>query len=90
MIKKHMILHGKVQGVGFRQFTQTEAEKLGVKGWVKNKSDGTVEVKAEGEEKTMNTFIENVRQGHRFSSVQNVDISDTDTVEHNGSFSVTF
>ncbi|RSL30509.1 acylphosphatase [Salibacterium salarium] len=90
MTKKHVILHGKVQGVGFRQFTQTEAKKLGVAGWVRNNSDGTVELKAEGEEETMNKFIETLKQGHRFSNVQEVDITPTDTVEHDGSFSVTF
>lgn len=88
MVKRHMIVHGRVQGVGFRQFTTTEAQKTGVKGWVRNKTDSTVEIKAEGSEEEMSAFIETIKEGHRFASVSNVDISPAEEVEHGGSFTV--
>ncbi|MGY4690510.1 acylphosphatase [Salibacterium sp. K-3] len=88
MLKRHVIVHGTVQGVGFRQFTTTEARKAGVNGWVRNKTDGTVEIKAEGSEEAMNAFIDAVKAGHRFASVTDVDISAADEVEHGGSFTV--
>ncbi len=46
----HMIIKGRVQGVWFRESTRREAVSLGIKGWVRNLPDGTVEVLAEGGE----------------------------------------
>ena len=44
----HCIVAGRVQGVGFRWFVRTEARRLGLAGWVRNRDDGTVEVRAHG------------------------------------------
>ncbi|KAJ9468783.1 Acylphosphatase [Diplonema papillatum] len=49
----HMIVHGKVQGVHYRKYTQRQAKQLGLKGWVRNLADGTVEVQAEGPESAL-------------------------------------
>ena len=46
----HAVVHGRVQGVGYRATTIDEARRLGLAGWVRNRSDGTVEVLAEGSE----------------------------------------
>ena len=45
----HLVIKGRVQGVFFRAATQREARRLGVTGWVKNRTDGSVEVLAEGD-----------------------------------------
>lgn len=44
----HVVVHGRVQGVGFRWFVRTEARRLGLAGWVRNLPDGTVELRASG------------------------------------------
>jgi acylphosphatase len=48
MERLHAIVHGDVQGVGFRYFVQRRAQQIGLSGWVRNNDDGTVELVAEG------------------------------------------
>ncbi len=62
-ISVQLIISGRVQGVCFRFFCREQAEKLGVTGWVKNLSDGSVEVKAEGNEKAVHQFAAACRSG---------------------------
>lgn len=50
-------VHGRVQGVGFRYSTQHEARRLGLKGYVKNKDDGSVEVVASGEQEQVEQLM---------------------------------
>jgi len=47
-VTKHLIVRGRVQGVGFREYLGREAERLNVKGWVRNRHDGTVEAMLHG------------------------------------------
>lgn len=46
LVRKHIVVTGLVQGVGFRYFTVTQARRLGVQGWVRNCRDGSVELEA--------------------------------------------
>ena len=71
----HIIVHGFVQGVGFRYYTQTYAVKLGIGGWVRNKADGTVEIWAEGRADKLQAFIDAVRRGPTYSQVRNVGLT---------------
>lgn len=57
-MRVHLIVSGKVQGVWFRESTRLMAEQLMIKGWVKNRSDGTVEITAEGMEPNIKRFVE--------------------------------
>ena len=50
-LRAHVVVHGLVQGVWFRASTKDEADRLGVSGWVRNLSDGSVEAVFEGEKK---------------------------------------
>ena len=52
----HAIIKGEVQGVGFRMSAVIRAERLGLKGWVRNNEDGDVEVWAEGEPEALEQF----------------------------------
>ena len=68
-LRLHVVIDGQVQGVGFRYFVLEKAEKLQVKGWVRNTSDGQVEVTAEGRKKTLDEFLEYLKQGPRMAYV---------------------
>lgn len=65
----HMKVTGRVQGVGFRYYTLEQARSLGITGWVRNLADGSVEIRATGDEDLLGRFIEQVRKGSSFSRV---------------------
>ena len=77
MKQYHLIVNGKVQGVGFRYFVQTLALEYQVTGWVRNKVDGTVECVAVCSENTFHSFIEKLKKGNRFAKVQHVEITES-------------
>lgn len=74
MKKVHYDIHvsGKVQGVWFRKYTKIEADKLGLKGFVRNEPDGKVYIEAEGEEALILDFIGWLHIGAPLSKVKNV------------------
>jgi acylphosphatase len=63
---------GRVQGVGFRYFAQREAQRLGLKGWVRNLSGGDVEVVAQGPEDALQEMLRTLRQGPPLAWVRDV------------------
>ena len=67
------IVRGRVQGVGFRAATHEEGRRLGLHGWVQNRPDGSVEVRAQGDERTLQQLHDFLRQGPRMARVTNVD-----------------
>lgn len=60
-IRKQFVFSGRVQGVGFRYSAQYLAQGLGLTGWVKNEWDGTVVMEAQGDEDTLDLFIQKLR-----------------------------
>ena len=71
MTKKFLVF-GRVQGVGFRYFTWQEAKKLGLKGSVRNRIDGSVEVIAQGDETQMADFERWLNKGPKTAKVERV------------------
>ncbi|RMA93337.1 acylphosphatase [Hydrogenothermus marinus] len=69
----HAIVKGKVQGVYYRKFTKETADRLGLKGWVKNLPDGTVEVVAEGDEDKLKELLENLYKGPPLAEIIDID-----------------
>ncbi len=69
----HVLISGKVQGVGFRQYTRWKARKLKVKGWVKNLSDGRVEAMLLGNHKDVEEMIRICRRGPFMAEVANIE-----------------
>jgi acylphosphatase len=66
---KHFTVSGRVQGVGFRNWTQKTAQKMNISGWVRNLSDGRVEIKAKGSEMDELKFWQACQKGPLFSKV---------------------
>ena len=73
----HIIVHGRVQGVWFRAGTKERADELGLFGWVKNKSEGTVEIHAEGEKLQLEDFILWCRKGTPAANVTSLNLNPT-------------
>ena len=69
----HLVIRGRVQGVGFRRFVHRRAVALGVMGWVRNRSDGAVEVEAQGTRAALESLLADVRRGPTGSRVTEVD-----------------
>lgn len=63
MMTRRLEIRGRVQGVGFRYAMQREAERLSVRGWVRNRRDGSVEALAHGEAQAVEQLIEWARRG---------------------------
>jgi acylphosphatase len=74
MERLHAVVRGDVQGVGFRYFVQRRADELGLRGWVRNNDDGTVEVVAEGEKPRLEQLEQALEQGPRMARVDRVDV----------------
>ena len=76
-----------MQGVFFRQRTMEKAKELGIKGWVMNCADGTVEAEAEGEEDALLKFVEWCHDGPQKASVDKIDVTAT-TLKNFSSFQI--
>ena len=63
MLHLQVVIHGRVQGVGFRYFVSHSAHELGLAGRVRNRPDGTVEVEAEGDRERLAGLLEALRRG---------------------------
>jgi len=71
-IRAHLIIEGRVQGVWFRDSTRTEATRLNLTGWVKNRFDGCVELVAEGPREKVEKLIEWCHHGPPIARVSMV------------------
>lgn len=71
--QRHIRVHGKVQGVGFRFFATRVARRLGLKGTIENLRDGTVEAIVEGEANLIDDWINEIREGPRYAEVTQVE-----------------
>jgi acylphosphatase len=70
----HLVVRGRVQGVYFRASTEHEARRLGLRGWVKNRPDGSVEIAAEGSEEALNDLVQWAHRGPSAARVDHVDV----------------
>jgi acylphosphatase len=69
----HGVIHGDVQGVGFRYFLMRQAQRLGLRGWVRNRDDGTVEFVAEGRRADLEKLKQVAGRGPQMAQVEKVD-----------------
>jgi acylphosphatase len=75
-IRRQAIIHGRVQGVFFRDTTRRLAVSRGVAGWVRNRPDGTVEAVFEGEPEAVEAMVAFCREGPRGAQVDRVEVSE--------------
>ncbi|WP_226663841.1 acylphosphatase [Alteriqipengyuania lutimaris] len=75
-VARHLILHGRVQGVFYRDWTVQTARSLGLAGWVRNLPDGTVEAHLEGEETALARMIEAMHDGPPRAAVDRIEQHD--------------
>ena len=85
---RRFLVRGRVQGVGFRWFVEREAHILGVAGWVRNNSDGSVEVLAMGTRDQLAGLGSRLREGPRAARVDDVEESEAHPVEGLHSFRI--
>jgi acylphosphatase len=76
MKTQHLLIHGRVQGVWFRESMRSEAERLGVTGWVRNAPDGSVEAVVQGPDTAVDALIAWARIGPPQARVDRIDLVD--------------
>jgi acylphosphatase len=84
VIARRVIVHGRVQGVFFRDTARREAERHGVAGWITNRDDGAVEAHAEGDDDAVEAFVTWMRSGPRRAEVQRAEVEDAPPQELRG------
>lgn len=85
---RRYVVRGRVQGVGFRWFVEREAHILGIAGWVRNNSDGSVEVLAQGTHDQLSGLRSRLRQGPRAARVDGVEEVEAKPVTNISSFRI--
>jgi acylphosphatase len=78
---RHIVIHGRVQGIGYRAWTEYTALERGLQGWVRNRRDGSVEALFVGPPDTVAAMITACHQGPRGSRVDDIDQRDGTTDE---------
>jgi len=84
------VVHGAVQGVGFRDFVERRARELDLAGMVRNRPDGTVEVVAEGPRGAVEVLQDHLRAGPRMASVERVEVTEEPATGEFRGFEVTY
>ena len=89
-MQRHIRISGRVQGVNFRYFTQQNAIRLGIRGYVKNLPDGGVEIVAEGDQATIDRFVAILWKGPSAARVDAVNVEERPFGAEFTTFSIEF
>jgi acylphosphatase len=84
MIRRRVVVHGRVQGVFFRDATRRMATSRGVAGWVRNRRDGTVEAAFEGKPDAVESMLRFCREGPARARVDRVEVSEEEPAGEDG------
>ena len=90
LIQVHARIKGRVQGVGFRYWTQRTAESLSLGGWVMNMPDGSVEAAFEGTREQVEKMVAAARKGPQFGKVDDIELVWRDSVGEFKEFEVRY
>ena len=88
--RAHFIIAGRVQGVCYRIYACDEAERFGIKGWVRNMANDTVEIIAEGEEVALTEFLNWCRCGPSYAQVSGITEEYSDATGEFDSFRINY
>lgn len=88
MIQEHLIISGRVQGVGFRAFALDKAREFNIKGWIKNRSDGKVEALIQGRESDISKLLRFLEKGPAWARVDKIEMENEDEDRIFKSFSI--
>ena len=81
---------GRVQGVGFRFFVQSNAKSMGITGWVKNMSDGSVTMELQGDAQIVERLMNKIKKGNDWIRVTSYEVSDLPVVEGENTFAIRY
>lgn len=90
MPRDHMIVHGRVQGVGFRWTCMQAAQKGGLTGWVRNRADGAVELEVQGPAAAISAFSAVIRRGNGYSFVDHIETREIPEISNEPAFHVRY
>ncbi len=85
-----ILLNGRVQGVGFRYYTENKARKHDIKGYVRNTLDDGVEIVCQGREEDLKAFIDEIKKGPPFAMVTKADIQPLNNPKNYHGFDIKF
>ena len=89
-VRKAGRAEGRVQGVGFRFFVHSNAKSMGITGWVKNMSDGSVTMELQGEAEIVERLIAKIQRGNDWIKVTNFELEDLPVVKGENKFAIRY
>ena len=89
-VRYHALINGRVQGVGYRYYCQANAKNFSLSGWVKNKSDGGVELEVQGGSVDVTSFLSTLEQGPPCAHVNKVAVNQIEVQVNVSSFVIRY
>lgn len=90
MVRYSILVDGRVQGVGFRYFTQMIASTLNLTGWCENLMNEKVQIEIQGSEENIHSFISKIKQGNTFCRVSNVEMFNIPVISNEKKYSIKY
>lgn len=90
MLRYYVVVAGRVQGVGFRFFCQSHASIMNITGFVRNMSNGMVELQIQGSEEVLDKFLSLIKSGNRFIRVDDISIKKIPLLQEEKGFKVVY
>ena len=87
-VRRRVVVHGRGQGVFFRDGSPREAQRRGLTGWVRKRDDGTVEAAVQGDADAVDAFVRWAQEGPSAAEVSSVEVSDESVLEDESGFEV--